>query len=71
MGRKALFFDLEGTLLSRITGAVPESAVRALKKTRERGILCLSTREGRTVSWTALRKRWSATAYFAVTAHAW
>ena len=39
MSRKALFFDVDGTLLSEITHTVPESAVRALSETRKRGNL--------------------------------
>lgn len=39
MDRKALFFDIDGTLLSEITHKVPESAVRALKEAREKGHL--------------------------------
>ena len=39
MDRKALFFDIDGTLLSEITRTVPDSAVRALEKARKRGHL--------------------------------
>lgn len=39
MSRKALFFDVDGTLLSEITHTVPESTVRALSETRRRGNL--------------------------------
>ena len=39
MNRKALFFDIDGTLLSEITRTVPESAVRALSETRKKGNL--------------------------------
>ena len=35
---KAIFFDIDGTLLSHTTGSVPESTIRALKKVRENGI---------------------------------
>ena len=31
--RKALFFDIDGTLLSDVTGKIPDSAIAALKKT--------------------------------------
>ena len=31
---KALFYDIDGTLLSEKTGRVPESAVQALKEAR-------------------------------------
>ncbi len=36
---KALFFDIDGTLLSPRTGRIPESAVRALTCAREHGLL--------------------------------
>lgn len=39
MNKKALFFDIDGTLFSEITRQVPQSAVLALKKTRELGNL--------------------------------
>lgn len=39
MSRKALFFDVDGTLLSEITHTVPQSAVCALSETRKRGNL--------------------------------
>ena len=35
--RKALFFDIDGTLLSDVTGKIPDSAIEALKKTIELG----------------------------------
>lgn len=37
MSKKALFFDVDGTLLSEQTRQVPESAVRAIEKARELG----------------------------------
>lgn len=37
MSRKALFFDIDGTLLSEKTHTVPDSAVRALEVARARG----------------------------------
>lgn len=37
--RKALFFDVDGTLLSEITGKVPESAVKAVEAARRQGHL--------------------------------
>lgn len=37
MNKKALFFDIDGTLLSEITGKVPKSAVKALEQARSRG----------------------------------
>lgn len=39
MSRKALFFDVDGTLLSEINHSVPDSAVRALAIARARGHL--------------------------------
>lgn len=39
MDRKALFFDVDGTLLSEITRTVPESAVKALSEARKKGHL--------------------------------
>lgn len=39
MRRKALFFDVDGTLLSEITGQVPASASQALAKARRQGHL--------------------------------
>lgn len=39
VSRKALFFDIDGTLLSEITRTVPESAVRALHEARNKGHL--------------------------------
>lgn len=39
MSRKALFFDIDGTLLSEVTGEVPESAKRALAQARACGHL--------------------------------
>jgi hypothetical protein len=37
--KKALFFDIDGTLLSDVTYTVPESARAAIQKTREKGNL--------------------------------
>lgn len=39
MNRKALFFDIDGTLLSEVTKTVPESAKKALEIARDRGHL--------------------------------
>ncbi|MDO5410405.1 MAG: Cof-type HAD-IIB family hydrolase [Lachnospiraceae bacterium] len=39
MNKKALFFDIDGTILSEKTGQIPESAVRAIKAARENGHL--------------------------------
>ena len=36
---KAVFFDIDGTLLSHSTNSVPASARRALEELREKGIL--------------------------------
>ena len=36
---KALFFDIDGTLLSEKTGEVPESAKQAVKEARSKGHL--------------------------------
>ncbi|WP_461881826.1 HAD hydrolase family protein [Fusicatenibacter sp.] len=35
---KALFFDIDGTLLSEITREIPQSALNALKKQRKKEI---------------------------------
>ena len=35
---KAIFFDVDGTLLSHDTHCVPDSTVRALEALREKGI---------------------------------
>ena len=39
MDRKALFFDIDGTLLSEETKQIPESAKNALKEARKNGHL--------------------------------
>lgn len=39
MERKVFFFDIDGTILSEITGEVPESAVYALEELRKKGHL--------------------------------
>lgn len=39
MNRKVFFFDIDGTILSEITGEVPESAVFALEELRRKGHL--------------------------------
>lgn len=47
MKRKALFFDVDGTLLSEITHQVPESAKRALSEARKRGnLVFINSRRG-------------------------
>lgn len=44
MERSALFFDLDGTILSEITRKIPESALKALGRARDRGhLLFLNT----------------------------
>ena len=53
MSRKALFFDIDGTLLSELTGQVPESTTRAFEKARRAGHL-LFVNTGRT--WACLGK---------------
>ena len=35
---KALFFDIDGTLVSFATHRIPESAVRALRQARQNGL---------------------------------
>lgn len=50
MGRKALFFDVDGTLLSEVTHTVPESALEALAATRRAGNLVFIN-SGRTYSF--------------------
>lgn len=39
MKQSALFFDIDGTILSEITGRIPESALQSLKKAKENGHL--------------------------------
>ena len=50
MGRKALFFDVDGTLLSEVTHTVPDSAVKALTASRQAGNLVFIN-SGRTYSF--------------------
>ena len=50
MSRKALFFDIDGTLLSEITRQVPESAKEALKEARKKGHLVFIN-SGRAMCW--------------------
>ena len=45
MNRAALFFDIDGTVLSEITKEIPASTVDALKNAHD--IFCLSTQEER------------------------
>lgn len=50
MKRKALFFDVDGTLLSEITHTIPESALRALEASRRAGNLVF-VNSGRTYAF--------------------
>lgn len=50
MRRKALFFDVDGTLLSEITHTIPESALRALEASRMAGNLVF-VNSGRTYAF--------------------
>ena len=45
--KKALFFDIDGTILSEVTGKIPESASAALQKAHDLGHL-LFINTGRT-----------------------
>lgn len=49
MSRKALFFDIDGTLVDNDTKAAPLSAIEAIKKTRDKGNLVIIN-TGRTKS---------------------
>lgn len=57
MERKALFFDIDGTLLSEITGKVPKSAYTALERVTEQGHLAFIN-TGRT--WSSLPDQFKA-----------
>lgn len=50
MRRKALFFDVDGTLLSEITHTIPDSALRALEASRKAGNLVF-VNSGRTYAF--------------------
>ncbi len=39
MSKKALFFDIDGTLMSEVTREIPDSTIAALRKARESGHL--------------------------------
>lgn len=39
MGRKAIFFDIDGTIINEETQIIPESAVTSIRKARENGHL--------------------------------
>ena len=47
INKKALFFDIDGTLFSEKLRQVPQSAVLALKKTMEKGNLTLKKNNGK------------------------
>ncbi len=49
VARKAIFFDIDGTISSEETGIIPESAVRAIRKARENGHLTFIN-SGRTLT---------------------
>lgn len=48
MRRAALFFDIDGTLLSEVTHQIPESAVHALEEAKKKGHL-IFVNTGRTI----------------------
>lgn len=48
MKRAALFFDIDGTLLSEVTHQIPESAVHALEEAKKKGHL-IFVNTGRTI----------------------
>ena len=48
MGTKAIFFDIDGTVLSEITKEVPVSAINAMKAAQQAGHL-LFINTGRTI----------------------
>ena len=48
MDKKALFYDIDGTLLSDVTGEVPASAMEALRAAQEKGHLTFIN-TGRTI----------------------
>ncbi len=50
MGKKAMFFDVDGTLLSEITHTIPDSTLEALAGTRREGNLVFIN-SGRTYSF--------------------
>ena len=49
MKKAALFFDIDGTILSEVTGKIPDSAIEALKAAKAKGHL-LFINTGRTMS---------------------
>lgn len=54
MRKKIIFFDIDGTLLSEITGEIPVSAIDAIHRAQEKGHLAVIN-TGRT--WPLLEKR--------------
>lgn len=62
--RKALFFDIDGTLFSEILRQVPQSAVLALKKRGKREIWYLLIRDvpGARTAQFGKKWKWMATA---------
>ena len=38
---KAIFFDIDGTILSHSTSSIPQSAIDAIKTLQEKGIHCV------------------------------
>ena len=48
MNRAALFFDIDGTVLSEITKEIPASTVDALKRAHDAGHFYLSIQEEHT-----------------------
>lgn len=38
---KAIFFDIDGTLLSHTQGAIPQSTIEAIKEAQSRGVKCV------------------------------
>ena len=41
--RKALFFDIDGTLLSDVTGKIPDSAIEAVEMLRKDSIIVIAS----------------------------
>lgn len=49
MDKKALFFDIDGTLINKVAGEVPESALKALEMARNQGHMTFIN-TGRTIA---------------------
>lgn len=47
MKKAALFFDIDGTILSEETKEIPKSAIEALLEVKKKVICCLLIQEGR------------------------